>query len=241
MRRLLALAGVAVLAGVIIAVVSQSGSASAATANCTSSYTHRTFSSINVPPGAECALQSSTVNGTIRVSPNASLYVCGTTVTGSLDAEQAYVNVDHWSKIYGSVTLDQPGVEEVYGELNCGNTCDVRSSTASPACEESGPADYSSVLCPKSIGGSLDITNAPYWANEISVGECGGINPIGSVDIIGNRAQVDLGNSQINGSLRCLNNDPDPDVYNTRINGSVHGDCFNDIIVTTTAEAVPHR
>jgi hypothetical protein len=213
MRKWLALA-VALVAGVAWSLVSQGGTATASPSQCTHNYIGAHFDSVTVPAGQECSLRDSTVNGTVRVGPDSVLYVCGTTISGSLDATQSYVNVDDESTISGSVDLNASGVSNVFGEGNCDS--------------QGGLGDYSSVLCPIRIGGSVSVENTPWWADEVGIGVCGdGIDPIvGSVTINHNRTNVELVYNTIYGSLTCLDNNPTPEVNHNRINGSIHGQCF---------------
>jgi hypothetical protein len=165
-----------------------------------------------VPYGASCTLNQSHVKGTITVSPNSSLRTCGTDIKGSVNANQAYVNMDWYTTIAGSLDLNESGTQ-IFGILMCGGV-------------EQG-SGYAAYICPHLIGGSMNITDGDITGLEVEIGDCGPMQINGSVRIIDNNQYVSFTNANINGSLTCRNNWPTPSIWGVYVTGPVHGTCFN--------------
>lgn len=178
---------------------------------CSGTYWGGTFSNLVVPSYNSCVLYNSRVKGTITAYPNSSLRTCGADISGTVTSTQGYVNMDWYTTVGGSVSLNRPGTM-LAGLISC-NTVGT----------ESGYAAY---ICPKLIGGSLDVTNGPNSGMHVEMGDCGPMNIHGSVNITDNNLFVSLEDAQILGSLRCLNNDPNAAVWDTSVTGPIHGLCF---------------
>src|ERR1700712_5541935 len=102
-----------------VALGSASAQASQTPTICDSNLYGGTFANVLVPYGASCTLNHSHVKGTITVSPNSSLRTCGTDIKGSVNANQAYVNMDWFTTIAGSLDLNESGTQS-FGILMCG-------------------------------------------------------------------------------------------------------------------------
>jgi hypothetical protein len=205
MRKKLALIGAVLAAALSWIVVSAttSGATPVPTA-CSGLYSNASFTSITVPANTSCDISNSTVTGAVVVNKNASFKTCDSTIGGSLTATQAYVNIDNGTTIGGAVDLNQPGVAVSIGTAPCGIT--------------GGSSQYSSILCPSSIGGSVSVHGGPRNGLEVSIGECAMCPTLptrceamsigGSVSIVNNQLPVEIDNSYIAGSLICVNNSP---------------------------------
>ncbi|HEV7192807.1 MAG TPA: hypothetical protein VGN35_06315 [Jatrophihabitantaceae bacterium] len=182
---------------------------------CNGTYWGGTFNNLVVPSWDSCVLVNSRVHGTITANPNSSLRTCAATIKGSVDSTQGYVNMDNYTEVDGSVDLNQPGT--------------TLASGGSDSCSPEGePSGYAAYICPRLIGGSLNITNGPDSGLDVYVGDCGSVNIHGSVRITGNRLYVEVEDAHILGSLTCLNNWPLPDVWDTTVVGPTHGTCYGN-------------
>jgi hypothetical protein len=196
-----------------VALGSGSAQASVTPTICNNNYFGGTFANVLVPSGGSCTLNQSHVKGTITVSPNSSLRTCGADIKGSVNATQAYVNMDWFTTVAGSVDLNESGTQ-MFGLVMCGGL------------EES--SGYAAYICPRLIGGSLNVTNGDS-SLEVEIGDCGPMQINGSVRIIDNDQYVSFSNANINGSLTCRNNWPSPSIWDVYVTGPVHGYCFNTV------------
>ncbi len=217
MRKPLVLVQVAAMAvAVWVATAPEAGSANPVPTTptiCNGLLSGPALGSVVVPSNAYCDLVNATVTGSVTVGSNASLKTCDSMIGGSLNATQAYVNVDNGTTIGGSVSLNRPGASlQMTGTVSCG--------------EQGGLAEYSSILCPSRIGGGVSVHNGASGGLEVSIGECGPINPIGgTVSIQNNQLPVTIENSNILGSLICLNNMPPAVQLLNTVHGTVIGHC----------------
>lgn len=189
----------AVVAGSLVTFAATATSSNAATANCSGTYSNTTFGSVVVQSGNICVVSNSTITGSVTVKPNAAFETCNDLIKGSVNATQAYLNIDNGTEIDGSLTLNKPGTN-----LGGGGT---------RICNDKGPSGYSSYICPNYIGGNLNIQNGPRYGDEVEVGDCGWVTIHGSFTISGNRLPVSAGAFDTGGSLVCLNNQPDPEIW----------------------------
>jgi hypothetical protein len=177
---------------------------------CNGSYWGGTFNNLVVPSGDSCTLYNSRVKGTITANPNSELRTCGAEIKGSVNTTQSYVNIDWDTTVGGSVSLNEPGTP-MFNLISCTSV---------------GPVDgYAAYICPRLIGGSLDVTNGVNSGQEVEIGDCGPMNIHGSVNIIDNNLFVSMEDAQILGSLRCFDNDPTAEVFDSSVTGPTHGDC----------------
>jgi hypothetical protein len=216
-RRIGLVIGVAVamlLALVGIGTASSSATpAPTALTTCNGTYDGVTFNALIVPAWGSCIISNSVVHGSVTVNKNAEFDACDVTVAGSVGATQAYVNIDNSSWIGGSITLNQPG-----SPLSVGGS----------PCTEKGTYDYSSYICPHYVGGSVNVTNAPYNSYlEVSIGECGAMTIHGGVLIQNNRQLVEIEDATIVGSLLCLNNWPQAQAWDVTVGGARVG-CYGN-------------
>ena len=187
----------AVLAGSLVAFGVTASASNASAPNCTGYVSYTTLGSVVVPSGNYCEINSSTVTGSITVKPNASLVMCNDLVKGSINATQAYVNIDNNTEVDGSITLNKPGIPFIPSGL----------------CGERGSYSATSYVCPNYIGGNLNIQNGPWNYLSLEVGDCGWVDIHGSFTISGNRQLVEAGYFNVDGSLVCLNNHPAPEFF----------------------------
>jgi hypothetical protein len=199
MRRFLAL--VALVAASLVGVVVGSGSAQAASLNCSGYVYNKTISSVTVPKNGFCALFNDTVSGGVSVSPGAAFYTCNTDIGGGLSASGAYLNMDNSSSIGGSLSINKAGVAATIGrEVIC------ETDTAPTAPEPT--TYYSTYICPHLIGGSVTVANALQTNLDVTLGDCGWMTIGGPVLIANNKSQVEIFQADINGNLTCVNNHP---------------------------------
>ena len=136
--------------------------------------TNMTFGAVIVQPWHVCRSSNSTITGSVTVKPNAAFETCDDLIKGSVNATQAYVNIDNGTEVDGSITLLKPGTELAAGD----RICDTKGTTSA----------YSSYLCPNYIGGNLNIQHGPPGVqNETEVGDCGWVEIHGSFTISDNR------------------------------------------------------
>jgi hypothetical protein len=173
--------------------------------NCSGSYTDATFTTIIVAPYSSCSISDSTVIGAVIVNKNASFYTCDSTIGGSVTATQAYVNIDNGTSVNGAITLTKPGSSEVGGESTC---------------SDYGPSEYSSILCPWHVGGSITVQGGLRYSNDVSIGDCGYMTIGGSVNILHNRLLVEIFGTDISGSLICIDNWPPPEQADNYVAGA---------------------
>lgn len=178
---------------------------------CSGSYWGGSFNNLVVASGDSCVLFNSRVRGDITVQPNGSLRTCAATINGSVHTTQAYVNMDRDTTVGGSIYLYRPGTM-LFNILLCGG--------------QEGMGEYAAYICPRSVGGSIYVTNGPDSGKEVGLGECGPMNVHGSVTITDNNLYVEMDDASILGSLTCRNNNPNAAVFDTSVTGPVHGSCF---------------
>jgi hypothetical protein len=173
---------------------------------CSGTYSNVTVSAVTVPAWASCIITNSTVTGSVTVNPTAEFDACNDYIGGSVNATQAYTNIDNKTSIAGSLNLNKPGATISIG--------------GSP-CTEKGPSAYSAYVCPYYVGGSINVLNAP-WSNYlwVSIGDCGDVSVHGSVTIQGNRQYVEIEDATIVGALLCINNWPPAQAYDVTVGGA---------------------
>ncbi|HEV7193478.1 MAG TPA: hypothetical protein VGN35_09755 [Jatrophihabitantaceae bacterium] len=201
----------AVVAGSLVGAAFTAASSNAATANCSGNYNNDTFGSVIVQPWTICRISNSTITGSVTVKPNAAFETCNDLIKGSVNATQAYVNIDNRTEVDGSITLLNPGTQLSGGNNNCSTD---------------GPSGYSSYLCPHYIGGNLNIQNTAKYKNYTEVGDCGWVNIHGSFTISDNKSLVEAGEFSTGGSLVCLNNWPQPEFFPVIYVGSQNIGCY---------------
>lgn len=182
--------------------------------NCDGMYTSGTYTSVNVPAGADCEMANVTVLGGVIVNKNANFTTCDTSISGSVTATKAYVNMDNDTSVGGSITLTNPGVAEYALDTMC--------------ITEYQSSDYASYLCPNYVGGSINVLKAPNWDDEVAIGECGDMWIGGSVNIQHNREWVYIEDATIVGSLICVDNHPDASAWDVTVGGARIG-CYGNV------------
>jgi hypothetical protein len=195
--------------------------ANASTVFCTGPFSGTVNSSVIVPSGADCFMEGATIKGGVTVFPGAALETCFTTIQGSLNSTQDYLNIAQTTDIYGNVVLNRPGLV----------------MTGIGTCSSVGPGEYASVLCPEFIGGNLTVMNAPANSQEVEVGGCNTIvlarpqAPVsltsmqinGNVSIFGNHELVTVEGAYIGGNLACFNNHPQAEQGGNVVKGAIVG------------------
>jgi hypothetical protein len=202
---------VALAATALVGTAITAASSNAASANCTTTINNATLAAVIVPAGANCFINNSTVTGSVTVNKNALFETCNDLIKGSVNATEAYVNIDNGTEVDGSITLNKPG-----RHLSLGQGCT----------RPEGPSSYSSYICPNYIGGNLNIQNGPSWGYSTEVGDCGPVEIHGSFTISGNRLLVEAGNFSTGGSLVCVNNWPQPEFFGWLTVGSQIIGCY---------------
>lgn len=213
MRKRLVVLIVAVAAAALSWVVLAPAQSQAQTppTTCNGVFYGGSVNSVVVPSGSECVLINTTVKGNVTASPNSSLRACGANIKGSVQTNEAYVNMDWYTTVGGSIWLNQTGTE-MFEIVPCGGPIGIDDG-------------YAAYICPRNVGGSIHVTNGDSGL-EVAIGECGPMNIHGSVWITNNDQSVSLQDSNILGSLTCLNNNPPAEVWDTWVTGPVHGNCF---------------
>jgi hypothetical protein len=235
MRRLITLVAMIALTATGIATFGSGnafGQPIVAGPTCDSTWDDSTWNSVVVPANATCVIVDSHIGGSVTISPGASFYTCNDWIQGSVNANGAYLNIDHGTGIGGSVSIINPGTSAAAGDKSCEIDTGIKPSEATY---------YSSLICPHYIGGSLSEQNLSRNRDGLLMGGCfgelpeivpnnvsspdsnwGGTYIGGSVLMAGNRSDVELRLTKVKGNVTCANDNPNSvteDVWAFRIVG----------------------
>ena len=194
------------LSGVVI---NTSPAAAATVCNSPTTYFNTAFpGGIVVPPGGQCHVAASTVDGPVTVGAGGSFRAfAGSTINGSVTAQRATVLLVG-AEVRGGVLIQQP--------------------VATP-----GLPDISGSICASTITGSLVVQAAPSSADPFLIGGFAGRQACGSLDnSVGgdivfqyNQVPSSVANNLVGGRVICLGNNPAPYHAGNQPASRTYGQC----------------